>query len=1359
MSRSACLISVAVACALFIVAAGRAAAADAPDVAPGAHTDLQRLIDAGLYRTAAETLRTQLGRATESGTPGGNRHTLLLLLVEVYYRSGQYDDAMAATEQAMAELAELTIRHPQHGFKAERLETALWQAQIELARRKSGAARRPPADPFQGNEIKPEGLTLRQQAELLQLQVLQAELSSDARPAQQVPAAPSPDSQPWRDIRRRAEALLRDMPETPEAIAARVSAVRSLARCLDAQQQPDLAVAALRDLLGRPSCGTAELKAVWTDIARIHHRAKHYRPEALAWQKVLHTEADELRLVSGHETLAILDRLNAQAAVRLDLAAALYRAGDAGGADKQQDSAAQLYQQVLDRTAQTGADSVEQAEWGSRKAVAQQGLLQLSRTQLERPDPLPGMPKRDFMTDARDLQHWVLQNRLPSDPVVYQVEATILQALVLRAEANRVSGNWDDARRDLDSATQFYRQANMHDENSRLWLQVYQGRLAAARGEFDPAKKAFTDVVQRAKKLGAAGSQSASLASLSLALLYKGYGQLDKAEEQCRAALECHRPSTGDDDPQLLRCHLALAGILILDKKPGEAEGEIKRTRQLADHLPPDANERRELCHLEAMLDLMRYKSDQNETLAETARQKWTELYRKQALSRRQTDQARTCYYLSRLALFRWQRQVDELRRYDKAYNGYEAKCNKYHADLASFQAKKAQYSNDKQALERQDTQARQPLVAPLEREWGELERLYKKLQAGKKQLDKDHNALKPQYVVAKAAHEELASKLLAEAKANALEAISILDSCQLYPSLHYVVLCHYAEVLRAQAISDPGLKQEVPKCLEQAVALLEQPRVSFAEGDLVRAEFLSQYTAAFDQLVAWYVENHDPAEALVCAERCRSRMFLDRLRREGYDLTRTLLQKDPDLLLEATKLARHSAELGKKLRAIENRPADDALHKELQEVCQENTKLQQQILQESPLGDAGFGKLLSRSEVRDTVTNRISKGPCTLYYYVGAADCYLFVLGVPPGVLVTRLSAGGGVGEDLGDHVSVQTIAKWAQTYTALLTQPGAFLQACRDPARREACRQIAHNLLPPEALDPLLKALRDRGGPLLISPAADLQQVPFEALLLQGSDQPQFLIDRLPPTGTVYIPSLMIAEALKANASRRWAQGVLSVGGPLLSGFDAPKLAHLPDLKAACEESNAVAKRFQSQGVPVHQLLGGQATEKRFRQAIADVRPNCLHVATHTAHHNDATALLFCPGLQSAEAGDDGLLEIREIYKLPLQQCDLAVLSACRTNDGPPIPRDTPVSLAQAFLVAGTRRVVASQWDVSDAAAYQFVNSFFENLTPPGPSDRPCGYAAAAQAARQRLRQSKDQPWSDPYYWSSFVLIGAAD
>jgi CHAT domain-containing protein len=192
-------------------------------------------------------------------------------------------------------------------------------------------------------------------------------------------------------------------------------------------------------------------------------------------------------------------------------------------------------------------------------------------------------------------------------------------------------------------------------------------------------------------------------------------------------------------------------------------------------------------------------------------------------------------------------------------------------------------------------------------------------------------------------------------------------------------------------------------------------------------------------------------------------------------------------------------------------------------------------------------------------------------------------------------------------------------------------------------------------------------------------------------------------------------------------------------------------------------VAESFRSQARPVRQLLGAQATKRQFRAAIAECRPGCLHVATHAValdlSAGGATALVLCPGSESAEADDDGLLKLSEIYMLPLRGCELAVLSACRTTAGRSVPREMAMTVARAFLAAGTRRVVASQWEVDDRAGCEFVRRFFDQMAPRWQSDQPYNFASAVQAARQQLRQREDTPWSDPYFWSSFVLIGSAD
>ena len=109
--------------------------------------------------------------------------------------------------------------------------------------------------------------------------------------------------------------------------------------------------------------------------------------------------------------------------------------------------------------------------------------------------------------------------------------------------------------------------------------------------------------------------------------------------------------------------------------------------------------------------------------------------------------------------------------------------------------------------------------------------------------------------------------------------------------------------------------------------------------------------------------------------------------------------------------------------------------------------------------------------------------------------------------------------------------------------------------------------------------------------------------------------------------------------------------------------------------------------------------------------------------------------PGPDAAPAGqetadDDGFLSLHEIYPLPLQDCELAVLSACETNVGPQRPLEAGVTLASGFLAAGARRVVASHWSVDDQSTAELMSTFFAEATTPQQGVK-VNYAKALQKA----------------------------
>src|SRR5262249_49107638 len=81
--------------------------------------------------------------------------------------------------------------------------------------------------------------------------------------------------------------------------------------------------------------------------------------------------------------------------------------------------------------------------------------------------------------------------------------------------------------------------------------------------------------------------------------------------------------------------------------------------------------------------------------------------------------------------------------------------------------------------------------------------------------------------------------------------------------------------------------------------------------------------------------------------------------------------------------------------------------------------------------------------------------------------------------------------------------------------------------------------------------------------------------------------------------------------------------------------------------------------------------------------------------------------------EAGPDGgILTGEMLIRLPLEQLELAVLSACQTGLGRVADGQCVHSLQLAFHVAGCKNVVASLWNVSDEATAALMAVFYDEL-----------------------------------------------
>jgi CHAT domain-containing protein len=168
----------------------------------------------------------------------------------------------------------------------------------------------------------------------------------------------------------------------------------------------------------------------------------------------------------------------------------------------------------------------------------------------------------------------------------------------------------------------------------------------------------------------------------------------------------------------------------------------------------------------------------------------------------------------------------------------------------------------------------------------------------------------------------------------------------------------------------------------------------------------------------------------------------------------------------------------------------------------------------------------------------------------------------------------------------------------------------------------------------------------------------------------------------------------------------------------------------------------------------LGGRSVlhtgiDNRKEWLFDDAPAPLLHIATHA--FVDPGAIERSRILFSADRanGPASYLFLKEAYDLPLDNVELAVLSACDTERGRMTAAEGIESFSRAFLAAGARSTVTTLWRVPDNTTAEFMRIFYHHL------QRGESRAEALRLAKVRFIAS-GTPRSDPHYWAAFVLTG---
>jgi hypothetical protein len=242
---------------------------------------------------------------------------------------------------------------------------------------------------------------------------------------------------------------------------------------------------------------------------------------------------------------------------------------------------------------------------------------------------------------------------------------------------------------------------------------------------------------------------------------------------------------------------------------------------------------------------------------------------------------------------------------------------------------------------------------------------------------------------------------------------------------------------------------------------------------------------------------------------------------------------------------------------------------------------------------------------------------------------------------------------------------------------------------------------------------------------------------------------------------------------------------------------------------EVEVLAKLFQSNDRPARIMLGTDASESELDRLAASGelgKFGFIHLATHGVIDDAipvrSAVILTQTGLAdpltqvlSHQPAYDGQLTVREIQRGWELKAELVTLSACETARGQYLGGEGFVGFTQALLMSGARSVCLSLWKVDDTATALLMQRFYANLLGARSGlSHPMSKVAALAEAKEWLRtitteklevevaalergakrelatpvgagvQGKasprtERPFSHPYFWAAFVLVGDAD
>jgi CHAT domain-containing protein len=563
----------------------------------------------------------------------------------------------------------------------------------------------------------------------------------------------------------------------------------------------------------------------------------------------------------------------------------------------------------------------------------------------------------------------------------------------------------------------------------------------------------------------------------------------------------------------------------------------------------------------------------------------------------------------------------------------------------------------------------------------------------------------------------------------------------------------------QAGLLRKEGRFPESIKQYENVIELLEQFK---ATSDVETQRKLSEtYTFIYDELIDTYysqasadktLKEFSADKALEYAELNKARLFANSWGRSFIDVLRTSI---PAQLQERERaIIARERDFQAELQHGMNHASVKDVQRQLQEIRQEETYLQQQLRRDSP----AYAEVVYPTHVR-LANIPLRSGELVVEFKM-----------VVDGVLVWLITP-----TEQGNTVAAFYKSKHPKSwFFGRVSQiRDAFNTSHPERFNAVVSEELFNALFPTAAVERVKAAKR-----IIFIPDNILFLIPFE-LLSPTASHGDFLFLKTP---TEYFPSmasLKLSRAIfrKAN-TQEWQKEFIGIADPITSPDDerypaAAILSDLPKLDLAnpvVPAASPVSKdKLQSRGISFERLpntsievnsiasLFSSPAEIDLRTGIHASKRDLLqtdlarfrfvHFATHgilpveAAIKDPALVLSY-----ESNNKDAMFLTSSEVLQMKLH-AEMVVLSACNTGSGKVTRAEGVASLGTAFLLSGSSSVTVSLWKVADSSTSLLMHEFYKDVLQGLPK-------AEALAAARSFLFSKG--YDNPFFWAPFIVTG---